>query len=268
MDHRIEIDAEGVAIITLARPAQMNALSLEGFVALAGCFEELARDTSVRAVVLTGEGRAFCAGAALDGLASLLGTDAGGGVAADQMQALFDDRVNRLVRAMADLPKPLVCAVNGIAAGGGAGLALAGDVTLAAPEAAFALTFAPKLGILPDAGASWLVARALGRGRALPMMLTGAKVSAAQALDWGMIWQILPEAELLAGARALALTLGQQPAGVLGPLRRAVDLAPSQNLAAHLDFERDSNVALARSADFVEGVSAFLEKRPARFGAK
>lgn len=266
MEHRIDSPAPGVALVTLTRPDRLNALTLEGFQALARGFADLSADPGIRAVVLTGAGRGFCAGADLDSLAANFGTDPGGGIAPDRMRAHFDSSVNALLRAMHGMEKPLVCAVNGIASGGGAGLALAGDVVLAASGAAFHLPFAPRLGIVPDAGASWVVARALGRGRALPMMLTGARIEAAQALDWGMIWGIEPDDRLLPAACDLAARLATQPAAVLPWLRQAVDLATAQPLDAQLDFEREANAHLCTTPDFVEGVTAFRAKRPPRFG--
>ena len=267
MEHRTELTDAGVALVTLNRPERLNALTVEGFGALAAEFKDLHGNPAVKAIVLTATGRGFCAGADLDSLASHFGTDPDGGIAPERMRVVFDTSVNALLRAMKDCAKPIVCAVNGIASGGGAGLALAGDVVLAARSAAFHLPFAPRLGIVPDAGASWLVSRALGRNRALPMMLTGETISADTALDWGMVWRLEPDDELLASALDLAATLARSPTEVLPWLRRAVEAATTQSFHEHLDFERDANSHLCATPDFVEGVTAFREKRPPVFGA-
>lgn len=268
MEHVIENADDGVVVIRLNRPDRLNALTVGGFGALARAFAELGADPAVPAVVLTGTGRGFCAGADLDSLASHFGSDPGGGILPARMSAIFDSSVNALLRAIVDCPKPVVCAVNGIASGGGVGLALAGDVVLAAESAAFHLPFAPKLGIVPDAGASWMVARAVGRNRALPLMLTGEKLPASRALEWGLVWRLEPDATLLPAALELARALAQSPAEVLPWLRRAVERAPAQSLDAQLDFEREANCHLATTPDFVEGVTAFREKRPASFGKR
>lgn len=265
MEHRTEIDIEGIARVTLSRPERLNALSLGGFHALAETVEALAGDPAVRAIVLTGEGRAFCAGADLDSLAENFGTGANGGIDPDRMRGHFDNSVNRLLRALNASHKPIVCAVNGIASGGGVGLALAGDVVLAGRSAVFHLPFAPKLGIIPDAGASWLVARAIGRGRALAAMLTAQRIDAAQALDWGLIWGLEEDDALMSAATALARQLGALPSAVTRRLRDTVDCAMTHSLDAHLDVEREQNSELCDTDDFVEGVRAFREKRPPRF---
>lgn len=260
MEHRVEVDGRGVAVITLDRPERLNALSPQGFAELADTLAPLAADPAVRGIVLTGSGRAFCAGADLGALEAMLGTDPGGGIAPEHTRDLFDSSVNPALRAFSRMEKPIVCAVNGIASGGGVGLALAGDVTLASPAAAFHLPFVPQLGILPDGGASWFVTRALGRQRALAVMLTGARISAEQSLDWGLVWRIEPAETLLDAACELASRLGAQPTAVLPCLRQAVDHAGSQTLDAQLDFERDANIMLCTALDFIEGVSAFLGK--------
>lgn len=265
MEHRSEIDAEGLALVTLTRSERLNALSLEGFQALAIAVEALGSNPAVRVIVLTGEGRAFCAGADLNSLAENLGTGANGGIDPERMRGHFDNSVNRLLRAIDRSQKPIVCAVNGIASGGGVGLALAGDVVLAGRSAVFHLPFAPKLGIIPDAGASWLVARAIGRGRALPAMLTAQPIDAVRALDWGLIWSLEEDEALLPAALALARQLGALPTAVTRRLRQTVDCAMRNSLDAHLDVEREHNSELCDAADFVEGVNAFRKKRSPRF---
>lgn len=266
MEHLVETTDAGIAIVRLNRPDRLNALSVEGFRALALAFGELGANPEIRAIVLTGAGRGFCAGADLVSLASHFGSDPEGGIAPEIMHEVFDASVNALLRAINDCAKPVVCAVNGIASGGGVGLALAGDVVLACETAAFHMPFAPNLGIVPDAGASWMVARALGRNRALPLMLTGEKIPASDAHHWGLVWRLVPDEDLLAQALSMAEALARAPAEVLPWLRRAVELASQQSFDAHLDFERDANSYLCSTPDFIEGVTAFREKRAPRFG--
>lgn len=266
MEHFVQTRDGGVAVVTLNQPDRLNALTPGGFSDLRDTLSRLADEPDTRALVITGAGRAFCAGADLGGLRKMIGTDAGGGIDPDLMRDLFDTAVNPALRALTGMEKPVVCAVNGMASGGGVGLALVGDVVLASPSAEFHLPFAPRLGIVPDAGASWLVTRALGRPRALAAMLTGARIGATQALNWGMVWAIEPEGNLMAAACDLAARLAAQPSAVLPWLRQAVDSAAGQSFAAQLDLERDANAALCATPDFVEGVNAFLEKRTPRFG--
>lgn len=267
MDHTL--DRHGaVAIVTLARPERLNALGIDGFGGLADGFEELAGDDSVRAIIVTGAGRAFCAGVSLDTLLPDLGTSPDGGVDPDRMRGHFDGAVNRMMRALWEMPKPVVTAVNGLASGGGVGLALAGDVVLAAREAYFHLPFVPQLAILPDCGASWVMSRLAGRGRALAAMLTGERIPAETAANWGLVWQVHDAGELMERALALAGRLIEGPDDMTRDLRHAVDAALSQDLGAQLDRERDVNVRLCAGADFAEGVAAFLEKRRPAFGMR
>jgi 2-(1,2-epoxy-1,2-dihydrophenyl)acetyl-CoA isomerase len=260
MEHELARQ-DPVAVVTLTRPERLNALSVPGFRGLAQTFADLAKDEGVRCLVISGRGRGFCAGAALDSFAKDLGGAPGGGIAADVMEDAFDGAVNAMMRALWTMPKPIVTAVNGVASGGGVGLALAGDVVLAARGARFDLPFVPRLGILPDCGASWLVTRRAGPGRALAAMLTGAPIPAERARDWGLVWQVTDEAALLPEALDLARDLARGPVAMARPLRQAVAAATTQDLDAQLDLERDVNVARCGSANFAEGVAAFLVKR-------
>lgn len=260
-----EIRPDGVAVVTFDVPERLNPLGPDGLRALAGHLEGLAADASVAAVVLTGRGKAYSSGASLDRLLGLMGTDGSPGLPDPLIRDLFDAAVNPIQRAIAAMPKPVVTAVNGIAAGGGVGLALAGDVVLAAETASFRLTFVPNLAIVPDLGASWFFSRLAGRGRALAAMMTGEAISARQALDWGLVWRLLPEAGLLGEAIRLAARLGDGPRHMYPLLRRAVDDASRLSLSDQLDLERDLNVELCGTPQFAEGVRAFLEKRRPKF---
>ena len=260
-----EIRPDGIAIITFDVPERLNPLGPAGLRSLADHLEALAGNDSVVAVVLTGRGKAFSSGASLDQLLGLIGSEGSPGLPAHLMRDLFDSAVNPIQRAIADMPKPVVTAVNGIAAGGGVGLALAGDVVLAAESASFRLTFVPNLAIMPDLGASWFFTRLAGRGRAMAAMMTGDAISAREALDWGLVWRIEPDGALLAAAIDMAARLARGPRHMYPLLRRAVDGASRASLSEQLDVERDTNVDLCGTPQFAEGVRAFLEKRHPRF---
>ena len=260
-----ETRPDGVAIVTFDQPERLNPLGPDGLRALARHLEALSADDTVAAVVLTGRGKAFSSGAGLDRLLHLMGSDGVPGMPQPMMREMFDTAVNAIQRAIAGMPKPVVTAVNGIAAGGGAGLALAGDVVLASENASFRLTFVPNLGIVPDLGASWFVSRLAGRGRALAAMMTGEAITAAQALDWGLVWRLEPAETLLSAAIAMAQKLAAGPRHMYPALRAAVDSASRQSLSNQLDLERDLNVHLCSTAHFAEGVTAFLEKRRPQF---
>jgi len=256
---------DGVAIVTFERPERLNPLGPEGLRDLALHLEALASDPAVGAVVLTGRGKAFCSGASLERLLGLMGSEEAAGLPEHVIRNLFDTAVNPIQRAIARMPKPVVTAINGVAAGGGVGLALAGDVVLAAETASFQLTFVPNLAIVPDLGASWFFSRLAGRGRALAAMMTGEAISAREALEWGLVWRVEPEEKLLDAAIKLGLRLAAGPRHMYPLLRGAVDEASRRTLSEQLDLERDLNVELCGSAQFSEGVRAFLEKRRPRF---
>ena len=161
---------------------------------------------------------------------------------------------------------PVVCAINGVAAGGGVGLALAGDVILMASSARFVLTFVPKLGLVPDVGATWLLSRLAGRARALAASLLGDAISAQEAERWGLVWKLVDDDRLHDEALAICRRLADGPQRAVLGTRRLIDAAPEMPLGAHVLLERDLQCRLIGGPDFVEGVTAFREKRPARFG--
>jgi 2-(1,2-epoxy-1,2-dihydrophenyl)acetyl-CoA isomerase len=174
---------------------------------------------------------------------------------------------NPLVRRLAKLPKPVICAVNGVAAGAGATLALGCDIVIAARSANFVMAFS-KLGLIPDCGGTWLLPRVAGRARAMAMALLGDKLSAEQAQQWGMIWQVVDDAQLSDTAGSLARHLALQPTFGLGLIKQAINAAETNSLDAQLDLERDFQRMAGRSADYREGVSAFLSKRQPQFSGK
>ncbi|MFZ1386209.1 MAG: 2-(1,2-epoxy-1,2-dihydrophenyl)acetyl-CoA isomerase PaaG [Thiolinea sp.] len=241
--------AEGVATLTFNRPDKLNSFNTEMHAEVREALGQLKADMSVRCLLITGNGRGFCAGQDLaDEVAS---ADIGGTVERDY---------NPLVRALTTLPMPVVCAVNGTAAGAGANIALACDIVLAARSASFIQAFC-KIGLVPDSGGTWTLPRVVGHARAMALTLLGDKISAEKAENWGMIWKCVDDAELMPEALKLAKHLATQPTKGLAMTKQAIHAAATNTLAQQLDLERDLQTAAAASYDFKEGVNAFLEKR-------
>ena len=249
--------AAGVARITLNRPDRLNSFTTIMHKELAAALEEAA-GADVRAVLLTGVGRGFCAGQDLADRAV-----APGGASVD-----LGDSVERyyapLIRRLTSLPKPVVCAVNGVAAGAGANIALACDVVFAARSARFIQSFA-NIGLIPDSGGTWLLPRLAGQARALGLALTGEPLSAEQAESWGLIWKCVDDDTLMAQAGALAERFATGPTRGLAETKRLIRGASLRSLDEELDLERDVMRELGFSADYQEGVAAFTAKRPASF---
>ena len=249
-------DHDGWVKITLNRPARLNSLNVDLHLALRAALDA-ARQS--RAVLITGAGRGFCAGQDLGE------RNPDSGDWPPDLGAMLRDYFNPLIRQVSDLPVPVVCAVNGVAAGAGASLALACDIVLAARSAKFIQAFS-KIGLAPDAGASWLLPARIGQARAMALALTGAPVTAEQAADWGMIWQCHDDAALMPAAEALVSQLAAGPTAAYAATKSLVRDAAGNSLSDQLDAEAAAQQALGRSADYAEGVRAFLAKRPARFG--
>ncbi|GJD60217.1 2-(1,2-epoxy-1,2-dihydrophenyl)acetyl-CoA isomerase PaaG [Methylobacterium frigidaeris] len=247
----------GYRVLVLNRPDRLNAFNEPLHLALREALSDAAADPECRALILTGAGRGFCAGQ------DLAARNFAPDVEPDLSRTL-EAFYNPLVKQIRDLPMPLICAVNGVAAGAGASLAFHGDLVLAARSAKFLQAFA-KLGLIPDAGGTWLLPRLAGRARARGMALLAEPITAEQAESWGMIWRVVDDAELMAEAHRLAAHLAQAPTYGLALIRRALDASETSDLAAQLDVERDLQGEAGRSPDYREGVAAFLEKRPARF---
>jgi 2-(1,2-epoxy-1,2-dihydrophenyl)acetyl-CoA isomerase len=252
----VSVDA-GVAALTLNRPDKLNAFNPEMHEQLREALAEAERDEAVRAVLLTGAGRAFCAGQ------DLSERDVSPGRPID-LSVTLETWYNPLVRRIRGLPKPVVCAVNGVAAGAGANVALACDVVLAARSASFIQAFA-RIGLLPDSGGTWTLPRLVGEARARGLALLGERLGAEDAERWGLIWKVCDDARLMQEARALAETLARGPTRGLALIKQALEASAGNTLDAQLDLERDLQRLAGQTEDYREGVSAFKEKRAAQF---
>jgi 2-(1,2-epoxy-1,2-dihydrophenyl)acetyl-CoA isomerase len=252
---------DGLARLTLNRPDKLNSFTVAMHLEVHAALDAAAADPTVRALVLTGAGRGFCAGQDL-GDRAVSGGDAN--AAKPDLGESIENYYAPLVRRLRALPKPVVCAVNGVAAGAGANIALACDIVVAVDSAKFIQPFC-KLGLVPDAGGTWLLPQAVGRARAMGLALLGEPLGAAQAADWGLIWQCLPAAEFEAGVNAIAQQLAGGPTRGLARTKQAIDASAHQTLDAQLDMERDFQRELGHSRDYSEGVSAFMAKRAPHF---
>jgi 2-(1,2-epoxy-1,2-dihydrophenyl)acetyl-CoA isomerase len=244
----------GYRLITLNRPERLNALTVEMADALSAALDAAAADENCRALVLTGAGRAFCAGQDLTAVVGMAPGDIGH----------LLDRYNPLIKKLRGLPLPVICAVNGVAAGAGANLALASDIVLAAQGATFVQAFA-RIGLIPDCGGSWFLPRLVGTARARALALLAEPLPAATAAEWGMIWQVVEDDRLMTETHALAARLAGAATHGLALAKRALDAAETNDLDRQLDLERDLQEAASASPDHAEGVRAFLEKRPPVF---
>ena len=245
--------ADGVATLTLNRPESLNALNREMRRELLDSLKSIARDESVRAVILTGEGRGFCSGA-----------DLRGGSEEREFRAVLEREYNPLIRSLRELPKPVIAAVNGVAAGAGVSLALACDLVYAAEEASFIQAFI-RIGLVPDSGSTRTLVRTLGRHRAAQLIFTGEPLSAAEAHAAGLVNVMLPGAEMMDAARVMAARLAQAPTRAIGYAKRLIQAAEDASLADSLALEAQLQDLAGRTQDHAEGVAAFAEKREPRF---
>lgn len=248
----------GVGRLTLNRPDRLNSFNTVMHEEVVKALDEIEGNPGIRAMLLTGAGRGFCAGQDLGDRAV-----APGGEAVD-----LGDSVERyyapLIRRLTGMEKPVVCAVNGVAAGAGANIALACDIVIAARSAKFIQSFA-NIGLIPDSGGTWVLPRLVGQARALGLALTGEPLSAEKAEEWGLIWRCVDDGALDSEATALAERFASGPTRGLAATKRAIRGAWLQSLNAELDLERDLMRELGGSADYREGVAAFIAKRPAVF---
>ncbi|MGH8683209.1 MAG: 2-(1,2-epoxy-1,2-dihydrophenyl)acetyl-CoA isomerase PaaG [Burkholderiales bacterium] len=249
---------DGYAVVTLNRPDRLNSFNSEMHERLRAALVEVRRSDDVRALLLTGAGRGFCAGQDLSDRV------VAAGAAPVDLGYTISTHYNPLIRSLRELPKPVVCAVNGVAAGAGANIALACDVVLAARSASFVQAFC-RIGLVPDSGGTYFLPRLVGTARAMGLALLGDKLGAEDAERWGLIWKCSDDAKLMDEARALAARLAAGPTKGLGEIKRAIYASGANTLDAQLDFERDLQRELGRSDDYREGVGAFMEKRAPRF---
>jgi 2-(1,2-epoxy-1,2-dihydrophenyl)acetyl-CoA isomerase len=250
--------SDNVGRITLNRPDKLNSFTPEMHLELRDAIEKVAKEA--RAMLLTGAGRGFCAGQDLSQRRQM-GSE---GSNPPDLGHTIETFYNPLVKRLRSLELPIVCAVNGVAAGAGMSLALACDITLAARSANFLQAFA-KLGLVPDSGSTWFLPRLVGDARARGLAMLAEKISAEQAASWGLIWKVVDDDKLMDEAMALARHLATQPTKGLARIKQALDEAPTNSLGAQLDLERDLQRELGHSNDYREGVAAFFEKRPPKF---
>lgn len=251
---RYEVDGP-IATITLDRPAALNALTVPLKTGLLEAFRTVARDDTVRAVVLTGSGRAFCAG---QDLKERLAPDA------TPLAVEVRERYNPIVSAMRRLDQPIIGAINGVAAGAGASLAFACDLRVAAEGASFSLAFG-RIGLVPDSGATWFLPRLVGPAKAAELALLGEPLSAADAERFGLVSRVVPAEELAGVARGFAIRLAGSAPRALALTKRALDRAWETDLETALEDEAYRQGIAGATADHAEGLAAFVEKRPPRF---
>src|ERR1700722_6077353 len=251
----------GVLTLTLNRPERLNALNGAMIEALAAGIKRAATDPECRAVLITGAGRGFCAGADLANRAFAPGE------ARPDLGAALESGINPIIRGIRNLPKPVVCAVNGPAAGAGANIALSCDIVLAAKSAQFLQAFA-RIGLIPDAGGTFVLPRLIGDARARALMMLAEPIGAEQAQAVGMIYHAVDDEDLMGEAHIIAARLAAGPTHALGLIKRALAASPSNSLDAQLDLERDLQREAGGGDEYVEGARALLEKRQAELRRK
>ncbi len=248
-----------VALVTLNRPDALNSFTRQMHTELWAALDRAEANPQVRALVITGAGRGFCAGADLAEFDFAPGPDL---VKRADPGPVIDQAFNPTVRRLQGLRVPTIAAVNGVAAGAGASLAMTCDIAIAATGASFIQAFS-KIGLIPDAGGSWFLVERLGLARAMALAMTGDKLPAAQAKEWGLVWDVSDDC--VGAALALAERLATMPTKALVATRALLRDAGTRTLDQQLDVERDTQSALGRTHDYIEGVMAFREKRPAKF---
>ena len=258
--------ANGAARLTLNRPDRLNSFTVQMHAEVAGALSIVEKTSDVRVLLLTGAGRGFCAGQDLADRAVAPGSGAGSneGRSAPDLGESLENRYNPLIRRLIKLPMPVVCAVNGVAAGAGANIALAADIVIAAKSAKFIQSFS-NIGLVPDSGGSWVLPRLVGQARALGLALTGEALSAEKAESWGLIWRAVEDDQLKSETDKLVERLASGPTKGLAAIKMALRKGWLSSLDEQLDLERDLQRELGRSTDYREGVAAFTEKRPPKF---
>jgi 2-(1,2-epoxy-1,2-dihydrophenyl)acetyl-CoA isomerase len=254
---------DGIATLTLNLPHKLNPIATELQQELRAALARVREDRGVRALILTGAGKAFCVGADLGSM-----RDTGGQSLGDATAQWMQSLSHPLIQDLRTMPMPVLCAVNGAAAGAGVGIALACDIVIAAKSAYFYLPFLPKLGIVPDLGCTWAIPRLVGPARAMGMALLDERLDAEKAAQWGLIWACVDDDLLLLDAQKMAQRLARLPAHAVIEARRAFEASATHSLADQLHYESERQRELIDQPAFAEGVAAFLQKRPPHFSGR
>ncbi|MEQ9520466.1 MAG: enoyl-CoA hydratase-related protein [Parvibaculum sp.] len=255
--------ADGIARLTLNRPKVLNSINMQMIADVREAIATFAADKDARVLLVTGNGRGFCAGADLaDGV---VGDDTMS--QGERVAHGMDIGFNPMVRELAEVGKPVITAVNGMTAGGGVGLALAGDIVIAARSATFVQVFGPRLALIPDMGCTWFVPRLIGRARARALAMLGNKLPAETAAEWGLIYECVDDDKLIEHAMTYARQLADGPPNAFGEIKKALDISAHNSLSTQLDYERDTQGMLGDHPNFREGVISFLKKKEPEFTA-
>lgn len=249
---------DGVAELTLNRPDKLNAFCLPMHAELRAAISRVESEDAIRCLLITGAGRGFCSG---QDLSERRMSDPAQRV---DLGESLRERFNPLITRIVTLPKPVVCAVNGAAAGAGMSLALAGDIVLAGRAAKFLQAFA-RIGLVPDAGSTYMLPRLVGQARAMGLAMLAEPIDGATAADWGLVWKVLDDDALMPEARALAARLAKAPPVSVAGIKQAIRASAGNDLATQLDLEAELQGRCGRTDDYQEGIASFLEKRPAVF---
>ncbi len=241
----------GVATITLNRPTKLNSFNREMALLLQDKLDECASTPEVRCIYITGEGKGFCAGQDLEEVVDPNGPG---------MQKILSEHYNPIITRIRNIPKPVVAAINGVAAGAGANIALACDIVIAAASVNFIQAFS-KIGLIPDSGGTFILPRLVGFQKASALMMLGDKVTAEEALQMGMLYKVFPDDTFVGESKKIAATLAQMPTKALAYIKHTLNSSLSNNLAQQLQLEDEYQQKAANTLDFTEGVQAFLEKR-------
>lgn len=247
-----------VGYLNFNRPKQLNSFNVQMHQEVKEVLKSWHKDETIRAVVITGEGRGFCAGQDLGD--RVVNPDAQSPDLGESIEKFY----NPLIELLVDMPKPIICAVNGVAAGAGANIALACDIVLAAKSASFIQAFC-RLGLVPDSGGTWFLPRLVGHAKAMGLALLGDKISAEKAEQMGLIWQMVEDEDLQNQAKQLAEHLAKQPTFGLSLIKKAIHQSSQNSFAEQLILERDLQRMAGRSLDYKEGVQAFMQKREPNF---
>lgn len=252
---------DGVAVLTLNRPDSLNSFNTQMHAEVRDALKAVRKSEEVRCLMITGNGRGFCAGQ------DLSDRNVAPGAEMPNLGESIEKNYNPLLRTISQLEMPVICAVNGVAAGAGANIAFACDIVLAAKSASFIQAFC-KIGLVPDSGGTYTLPRLVGHARAMGLAMLGDKLKAEQAEQWGMIWKAIDDEALKDEALAMAKHLATQPTKGLALIKRALQASQNNSFDEQLDLERDLQTLAGRTDDYREGVAAFMEKRQPNFTGK